>query len=74
MLLSFFPVQVVAPRDVVVARPRDPDDRVAWLLEKSRFAEALQAAEKDRKVRIYSSILEKSISLHRGVFFAFCSP
>ena len=59
---------------MVVARPRDPDDRVAWLLEKSRFAEALQAAEKDRKVRIYSSILEKKHFPSPWCFFAFCSP
>lgn len=35
---------VVSPRDVIVARSRDWDDRVGWLLERKRTAEALSLA------------------------------
>lgn len=27
---------IVAPRDIVLARPRDRDDHLAWLLERER--------------------------------------
>lgn len=36
---------MVSPRDIVVARPRDLDDHMGWLLERGRYEEALQAAE-----------------------------
>ncbi|GHJ85158.1 hypothetical protein NliqN6_1560 [Naganishia liquefaciens] len=36
---------VASPKDVVLARPRDEADHVNWLVERKRFAEALQVAE-----------------------------
>ncbi|KAF0294963.1 Vacuolar protein sorting-associated protein 41 [Amphibalanus amphitrite] len=33
---------VLAPSDVIVARPRDTDDHIEWLLEHHRFEEALR--------------------------------
>lgn len=36
---------VVSPKDVVCARPRDESDHVAWLVDRKRFAEALERAE-----------------------------
>ena len=36
---------VVSPKDVVLARPRDKADHVNWLVDRKRFAEALQVAE-----------------------------
>jgi hypothetical protein len=36
---------------VVVGRPRDGDDRVAWLLQRRRFREALAIASTDRSLR-----------------------
>eukprot|EP01119_Soliformovum_irregulare_P019120 TRINITY_DN5998_c0_g1_i1.p1 TRINITY_DN5998_c0_g1~~TRINITY_DN5998_c0_g1_i1.p1 ORF type:complete len:882 (+),score=254.78 TRINITY_DN5998_c0_g1_i1:60-2705(+) len=36
---------VVSPRDIVVARPRDLDDHISWLMDKKRYEEALRAAE-----------------------------
>ncbi|PRP83024.1 RING zinc finger-containing protein [Planoprotostelium fungivorum] len=36
---------VVSPRDIVVARPRDLDDHVAWLMERKRYEAALRVAE-----------------------------
>ncbi len=43
---------VCCPKDLVAARPRDPDDRLQWLLDRERYAEALQAAEKHGKVKV----------------------
>ena len=28
---------VVSPKDIVVARPRDLDDHVTWLMERKRY-------------------------------------
>ncbi len=36
---------ILSPRDVVVARPRDQDDHVTWLLERERYEEALKVCE-----------------------------
>lgn len=35
---------VVSPKDVIVAKPRDEDDHLAWLLDHQRFEEALTVA------------------------------
>ncbi|XP_064456736.1 vacuolar protein sorting-associated protein 41 homolog isoform X2 [Ornithodoros turicata] len=39
---------IVSPRDVIVAKPRDEDDHVAWLLEHNKYEEALAAAASSR--------------------------
>lgn len=36
---------IVSPKDIVMARPRDIDDHIAWLLARKRYEEALDAAE-----------------------------
>ena len=33
---------------LIVGRPRDGADRVAWLVQRQRYAEALSVAEQDR--------------------------
>ena len=33
---------IVCPQDVVVAKPRDADDRVEWFLQNYKYPEALQ--------------------------------
>eukprot|EP01104_Vermistella_antarctica_P020689 TRINITY_DN896_c0_g1_i3.p1 TRINITY_DN896_c0_g1~~TRINITY_DN896_c0_g1_i3.p1 ORF type:complete len:938 (+),score=181.35 TRINITY_DN896_c0_g1_i3:205-3018(+) len=38
---------IVAPNDIVVAKPRDLDDHLSWLLERERYGEALEAAERN---------------------------
>jgi len=38
---------VVSPKDIVLARPRDLDDHISWLLDRLRYDEALAAAEKN---------------------------
>ena len=38
-------------QDIVVGRPRDGDDRVAWLLEHRRFDKALEILETDKTLR-----------------------
>lgn len=37
-----------------MGRPRDGDDRVAWLLQRRRFREALAIASTDRSLRKHS--------------------
>ncbi|KAJ3398291.1 hypothetical protein CcCBS67573_g05422 [Chytriomyces confervae] len=37
---------IVSPKDIIVARPRNTDDRIKWLTDNSRFEEALHLAEK----------------------------
>ena len=44
---------VVSPRDVVVAKPRDLDDHITWLLENERYEEALNEAS-DNIAHIHS--------------------
>ena len=34
-----------ALQDIVIARPRDMDDHVTWLLQRHRFLQALQTAQ-----------------------------
>jgi hypothetical protein len=34
---------VASPKDVVVAKERDLDDHIKWLLERSRYEEALKS-------------------------------
>ena len=38
-------------QDVVVGRPRDGDDRVAWLLDHGRFDKALSVLDTDRGLK-----------------------
>ena len=38
-------------QDVVVGKPRDGDDRVAWLLDHRRFDKALSVLETDRGLK-----------------------
>jgi hypothetical protein len=40
---------IVSPKDIVVGKPRDTDDRIDWLLAHERFLEALEAAEGNKK-------------------------
>ncbi|XP_015273395.1 PREDICTED: vacuolar protein sorting-associated protein 41 homolog [Gekko japonicus] len=40
---------IISPRDVVVAKERDQDDHIEWLLEKKKYEEALMAAEISQK-------------------------
>ncbi|KAJ3808159.1 hypothetical protein F5876DRAFT_46601 [Lentinula aff. lateritia] len=36
---------VLSPRDLILVRPRDEHDHVAWLVERERYREALEALE-----------------------------
>ncbi|KAH3763249.1 vacuolar protein sorting 41, partial [Pelomyxa schiedti] len=47
---------LMAPKGIVVARPRDLDDHIDWLLEKHKFAEALMECEHETKK--YARIVE----------------
>eukprot|EP00094_Tigriopus_californicus_P000945 TCALIF_00915-PA protein Name:"Similar to VPS41 Vacuolar protein sorting-associated protein 41 homolog (Homo sapiens)" AED:0.03 eAED:0.03 QI:173/0.5/0.66/1/1/1/3/0/890 len=49
---------IVSPRDVVLGKPRDPDDHVDWLLEHEKFQEALTCAEKHERYLRRHSVLD----------------
>lgn len=36
---------IVSPRDMVIARPRDFDDHISWLLDRRLFGQAVEEAE-----------------------------
>ncbi|CAG8551259.1 4952_t:CDS:10 [Acaulospora morrowiae] len=46
-ILDYFPSEdmfyVVSPKDLVLSKPRDLDDHIGWLLERSRYEEALNS-------------------------------
>ncbi|CAB4404044.1 unnamed protein product [Rhizophagus irregularis] len=47
--LDYFPSEdmfyVVSPKDLVLAKPRDLDDHISWLLERLRYEEALSSLQ-----------------------------
>ncbi|KAK9816865.1 hypothetical protein WJX72_006282 [[Myrmecia] bisecta] len=42
---------IISPKDVVVGRPRDSNDRVTWLLDHQRFQQAVDIAEADPAIK-----------------------
>ncbi|CAG8681179.1 15096_t:CDS:10 [Gigaspora margarita] len=48
-VLDYFPSEdmfyIVSPKDLVLARPRDSDDHVGWLLDRYRYEEALDSLQ-----------------------------
>ena len=36
---------VISPKDIIVVKPRDEADHIAWLIERKQYAEALRAVE-----------------------------
>ncbi|CAG8496376.1 2649_t:CDS:10 [Scutellospora calospora] len=48
-ILDYFPSEdmfyVVSPKDLVLAKPRDSDDHIGWLLDRSRYEEALESLQ-----------------------------
>ncbi len=36
---------IVSPRDVVIARRRDEDDHISWLLDMNKYREAMATAK-----------------------------
>ncbi|KAJ3118782.1 Vacuolar protein sorting-associated protein 41 [Phlyctochytrium bullatum] len=57
---------IVSPKDIVVAKPRDLDDHIEWLVERARYEEALQAAE-GAKAKGYSGRLTVAQVVEIGV-------
>ena len=45
---------IVCPKDIIVAKPREDDDHVAWLVERNRFDEALDAIKSSRNMRKFT--------------------
>jgi hypothetical protein len=48
-ILDYFPEEdmfyIVSPKELVLSKPRDLDDHICWLLERSRFEEALASLQ-----------------------------
>ena len=49
---------IVAENDIIVAKPRDLDDHITWLLKHQKYEEALQEASKNQAIRINHSIID----------------
>ncbi|XP_065665250.1 vacuolar protein sorting-associated protein 41 homolog isoform X2 [Hydra vulgaris] len=49
---------IVSPKDIVIARPRDLDDHISWLMENKKFEAALQKAENQQRELKRLSVLE----------------
>ncbi|RWS13854.1 vacuolar protein sorting-associated protein 41-like protein, partial [Dinothrombium tinctorium] len=45
---------IVCPKDVVIAKPREEDDHISWLLERNHFEEALDAARSSKNLKTHS--------------------
>jgi tetratricopeptide (TPR) repeat protein len=45
---------IVCPKDIILAKPREDDDHVAWLVERNRFDEALDAIKESRNMRRFT--------------------
>lgn len=64
--MTFIMTDGMMVQDVVVGRPRDGDDRVAWLLDHRRFDKALAVLETDRGLK--PSTHEQVPFYRNGVF------
>eukprot|EP00794_Sanderia_malayensis_P011371 gene11371-12556_t len=49
---------IVSPKDIVLARPRDMDDHIAWLMERDYFEEALDEAVKHQHLLRIHNVLD----------------
>ena len=45
---------IVCPKDIILAKPREDDDHIAWLVERSRYEEALEAILQSKKLHRFS--------------------
>lgn len=43
---------IVSPKDIIVCRPCDIDDRINWLVEHNKFDEALALARENQTNRL----------------------
>nr|XP_033786133.1 vacuolar protein sorting-associated protein 41 homolog [Geotrypetes seraphini] len=53
---------ITSPRDIVMAKERDQDDHIDWLLEKKKYEEALMAAEISHKTIKRHKVLDIGLS------------
>ena len=42
---------IVSPKDVIVAKPREEDDHVTWLLQHNQFSEALEVVKRSKTLK-----------------------
>lgn len=48
---------IVSPKDVVVAKPRDEDDHIAWLLAHKKFQEAMKVIESGKDLKRHNKLM-----------------
>ncbi|KAI8073983.1 hypothetical protein BC940DRAFT_363920 [Gongronella butleri] len=56
---------VMGPKDVIVARPRDLDDHLEWLMDHEKYGEALQAARDEQARRHAAGVASPDLISHR---------
>jgi len=63
-------------QDVVVGKPRDGDDRVAWLLDHQRFDAALSVLETDKglKKSTHAQVMASFLPAFSMARQVFCNP
>uniref|UniRef100_T1JD77 Vps41 beta-propeller domain-containing protein n=1 Tax=Strigamia maritima TaxID=126957 RepID=T1JD77_STRMM len=49
---------IVSPKDIIVAKPRDEDDHVAWLIEHKKFEKAMTAVKENEKLLKKHTLVE----------------
>ena len=45
---------ILCPKDLILAKPREQDDHVTWLLEHQQYEEALQVVKNNKNLRKHS--------------------
>ncbi|ORZ22629.1 hypothetical protein BCR42DRAFT_172424 [Absidia repens] len=58
---------VMGPKDLIVARPRDVDDHIEWLMEHERYGEALEAARQAAATAQQNSVDAATITTRYNV-------
>uniref|UniRef100_A0A8C2PW73 Vacuolar protein sorting-associated protein 41 homolog n=1 Tax=Cyprinus carpio TaxID=7962 RepID=A0A8C2PW73_CYPCA len=62
---------IISPKDIVVAKERDQDDHIDWLLEKKKYEEALMAAEISfRNIKRHDLVLDNNLDSLCGCFLS----
>lgn len=46
---------IISPKDVVIAKPKDDDDHIGWLIDKKRFEHALNDIKACKELKKYNS-------------------
>lgn len=53
---GYYMLYIVSPKDVILAKPREDDDHIQWLLERQKYDEALKAIKESKNCRRYNYV------------------